>query len=229
MRIQVLYIFLMSCFFCLAQTKSPDLSRFALRANVAIPNTVSSVKFRNSFSGIIASDASLTVKLFDKFYTGVGFTHVYFTNQDYFKNIQGLAPISTNFQTYGGYIKIGRDKFVSDIAFVTTAINCGYAMGKYGGVYYQADSVVGKYPTQFTNAFIEPVLGITFLVEPNFGFGLQVSYNYNFEVFNANYPNFEYRGFTKTETKPSYKNLSNSWGMGTLNIGVGFYYGLVRK
>jgi hypothetical protein len=230
MRIILLYIFLKSCFFLSAQDKAPELPRFAFRGNIASPNSLSSSKFRHSFSGITAVDASFTIRLFDKFYTGVGFSHVYFKNQDYFRNALGInRQLSTSFQTFGGYIKIGRDHFVTDRAFVTTALNCGYALGKYQGVFYQADSLIGKYPTQFTNFYLEPVLGIMFMVEDNFGFGLQVSFNYNFEVFDSNYPNFEYRGFQKTETKPSYKNLPNKWGIGSLNIGVGFYYGIKRK
>ena len=90
MRIILLYIFVASCFFLSAHDKAPELPRFAFRGNIAIPNSVSSSKFRHSFSGITAVDASLTIRLFDKFYTGVGVSHVYFKNQDYFRNALGI-------------------------------------------------------------------------------------------------------------------------------------------
>ncbi len=204
-------------FISLAQDKAPTLPRFSVRGNIGIPNVASSSAFRNSFSGVIAGDASVNCKLFSDIFVGVGYSYTYYKSQSYFKD----KNINTNLQSQNGFIKIGYDKFFSDNGFVTFSINGGYNFNKYASIAYANDTLKGKYPTQFTSSFVEPMIGVYFVVDPNFAIGGHLSYNYNFSLFNAKYP-----GFDKWL---NYDNISNKWNMSVVTLGFGFYYGLTRK
>ena len=52
-----------------------------------------------------------------------------------------------------GYLKLGFDKFFSDNGFATFSLNTGYSFSEYRSVRYKNDSLIGKYPTKFGNAF----------------------------------------------------------------------------
>jgi hypothetical protein len=207
----------MSGFLSLAQDKAPTLPRFSVRGNIGIPKVVSSSAFRNSFSGVITGDASVNCKLFSNFFVGVGYSYTYFKSQSYFRD----KNINTNLQAQNGFVKLGYDKFFSDNGFVTFSVNAGYNFNQYGGITYAHDSLKGKYPTSFSSSFVEPAIGLYFVVDPNFAIGGHISYNYNFSPFNSHYP-----GFDKWL---NYDNISNKWNMSMITLGFGFYYGLVRK
>lgn len=213
----VAYILIFNCLFSLAQDKAPKLPHFSIRANVGIPKVTSSSAFRNSFSGVMTGDASLNCKLFADFFVGVGYSYTYYKSQRYFRE----RNINTNMQSNNGYVKIGMDKFFSDNGFVTFSINAGYNSNSFQGIAYKNDSLIGKYPTRFTSSFVEPMIGLYFIVDPNFAIGGHVSYNYNFAQFNPAYPGFD-KYFT-------YSKVSNNWNMSMITLGFGFYYGLTRN
>lgn len=207
----------MSGFISFAQDKAPTLPRFSIRGNVGIPNVASSSAFRNSFSGVITGDANVNCKLFSGFFVGIGYSYTYYKSQSYFKD----KNINANLQTQNGFIKIGYDKFFSDNGFVTLSLNGGYNFNQYGSVAYAHDSLKGKYPTQFSSSFVEPTIGVYFVVDPNFAIGGHISYNYNFSLFDPKYPGFD--------RWLNYDKISNKWNMSVVTIGFGFYYGLTNK
>jgi hypothetical protein len=205
------------------QEKSPPkLPRFSIRANAGIPKIASSAQFRNSFSGVITGDASVNCKLFADFFAGVGYSYTYYKCQKYFRDPL-RDNINTILQTQNGYVKVGYDKFFSERGFVTFSMNMGYSLSQYRSVRYKNDSLKGKYPTQYSNAFIEPMLDVYFIVDPNFAIGGHLSYNYNFAQFNPLYPQFNQWG------PYGYNSISNKWNMSLITLGFGFYYGLARK
>jgi hypothetical protein len=201
----------------LAQEKAPKLPRFSIRANVGIPKITSSTAFRNSFSGVITGDLSVNCKLFSDFFIGVGYSYTYYKSQRYFRD----KNINTNMQSNNGYLKIGFDRFFNDNGFATFSVNAGYNFNQYQGIVYANDSLKGKHPTQFSSAFIEPMIGIYFIVDPNFAIGGHLSYNYNFSQFNPTYPNFD--------KQFNYGQVKNNWNMSMITLGFGFYYGLAKK
>jgi hypothetical protein len=201
-----------------SQEKSaPELPRFSIRVNVGIPKVVSSKAFRNSFSGVITGDASVNCKLFSDFFVGVGYSYTYYKSQKYFRD----KNVNTNMQAQNGYIKLGYDKFFNATSFVTISLNAGYNFNQYKGIAYTSDTLRGRNPTQFTSAFVEPMIGIYKIVDPNFAIGAHLSYNYNFSPFNPSYPVFD--------KWLNYNNLSNKWNMSMITLGFGFYYGLAKK
>jgi len=217
MKKLLLNILLMSSFFVLAQDKAPTLPRFSIRANMGIPKATSSEAFRNSFSGVLTGDASMNCKIFSNFFVGAGYSYTYFKSQRYFRE----RNLNTNMQSHNGYMKIGFDKFFSDNGFATFALNAGYNYNTFEGITYRNDSLIGKYPTNFTSSFAEAVIGLYFIVDPNFAIGGHISYNYNFSQFNPKYPGFD-KWFT-------YDKVRNNWNISMITLGFGFYYGLTRS
>ncbi len=212
----------MSCLISFSQDKAPELPKFSLRANIGIPKIASSEQYRHSFSGVITGDANINYKLFSNFFVGLGYSYTYFKCQKYFRDPL-RDNINTSLQMQSGYLKLGYDHFFSDNGFATFSMNMGYGESKYHGIQYKKDSLKGKLPTRFQNAFIEPMIGLYFIVEPNFAIGAHLSYNYSFTQFNPTYPQFNEWG------PPGYKDLSNKWNMSMVTLGFGFYYGLARN
>ena len=213
----LLYLILTSCLVSFAQEKAPELPRFAIRGNVGIPKVVSSQSFRNSFSGVMTGDMNITYKLVSNCFVGLGYSYTYYKSQKIFRD----QNVNANMQSQNGYLKLGFDKFFSDNGFATFSLNAGYNFNKYQGVKYRSDTLIGKYPTKFTSAFAEPVIGLYFIVDPNFAIGGHISYNYNFGQFDPTYPGF--KGWF------DYTKVKNNWNMSMITLGFGFYYGLVRK
>lgn len=219
----MVFILLFITYALSSQEKSaPELPRFSIRANAGIPKIASSSQFRNSFSGVITGDASVNCKLFSNFFTGVGYSYTYYKCQKYFRDPL-RDNINTILQTQNGYVKVGYDKFFSERGFVTFSMNMGYSSSQYRSIRYKNDSLMGKYPTSYSNAFIEPMIGVYFIVDPNFAIGGHLSYNYNFVQFNPLYPQFNEWG------PYGYTSISNKWNISLITLGFGFYYGLQRK
>ncbi|MBC7695003.1 MAG: hypothetical protein H7141_06090 [Burkholderiales bacterium] len=205
-----------------SQDKAPELPRFSVRANIGIPKIASSKQYKNSFSGVITGDANVNYKLFSNFFAGLGYSYTYFKCQKYFRDPL-RDNINTTLQMQNGYLKLGYDHFFSDNGFATFAINMGGGQGKYTSVRYKNDSLIGKTPTQFSNVFIEPLIGLYFVVDPNFAIGAHISYNYSFTKFDPLYPQFQQWG------PDGYTKLSNKWNMSMVTLGFGFYYGIARN
>ena len=222
MRYLLSFLMLMSCLVSFCQDKAPELPRFSIRANMGIPKIASSQQFRNSFAGVVTTDGSVNYKLFSNFIVGVGYSYTYYKVQKYFRDPL-RDNITTNLQMQNGYLKLGYDKFFSDNGFATFSLNTGYSFSEYRSVRYKNDSLIGKYPTKFSNAFIEPMVGIYFIVDPNFAIGGHLSYSYNLSQFNPLSPQFNQWG------PPGYTKLTNKWNISVVTLGFGFYYGLAKK
>ncbi len=210
-------------------TKGPDLPRVAVRANLGIPKIVSSQKYRNSFSGVFSGEIGLSYKLAGNYFFGVGYNYNYFKAQRYFR--ENVSPrINASMQMHGGFLKLGHDHFFKPNAFTTVSLNMGYQSGKYYGLEYPPrDSIRAPYVTQFGNVYVEPMVGVYFIVDPNFAFGAHLSYSYNTQVFSAEDIGFDKFGFGSTPSEKGYNALGNKWGMSMFTLGFGFYYGFQRK
>lgn len=209
--------------------KAPNLPRVAMRANLGIPKIISSEKYRNSFSGVFSGELGLSYKLAGNYFFGLAYNYNYFKAQRYFR--ENVTPrINASMQMHGGCLKLGYDHFFKSNAFTTVSLNMGYQAGKYYGLQYPTrDSVQAPYNTQFGNAYIEPMVGVYFIVDPNFAFGAHLSYSYNLQQFSAEDIGFDKFGFSAGSSKRSYNALHNKWGMSMVTLGFGFYYGFQRK
>jgi hypothetical protein len=217
MKYLIAYFFLMSCLFSFSQESKPQLPKLSIRGNAGIPKVTSSQAFRNSFSGVFVGDLNIDYKIFSNFFAGIGYSYTYYTPQKVFRD----QAINTNLQSHNGYLKLGVDHFFSNNGFATISLNTGYNYNQYTSIVYKNDTLKGKFPTQFNSSFIEPMLGLYFIVDPNFAIGGHLSYNYNFSQFNPNYPSFN-KWF-------DYGKVKNNWNMSSITFGFGFYYGLSKK
>ena len=210
-------------------TKGPDLPKVAMRANLGIPKIVSSQKYRNSFSGVFSGEFGLSYKLAGNYFFGLGYNYNYFKAQRYFR--ENTDPkINASMQMHGGFLKLGHDHFFKSNAFTTVSLNMGYQAGKYYGLQYPLrDTIRAPYSSQFGNVFFEPMVGVYFIVDPNFAFGAHLSYSYNAQVFSAEDIGFDKFGFSATASEKGYNALKNNWGMSMFTLGFGFYYGFQRK
>lgn len=217
MKFILSYLIIMCCLAVFSQDKAPELPKFSVRGNVSIPKVVSSNAFRNSFSGVVCGDMNFNYKIASNFFIGTGYSYTYHKSQKVFRD----KNLNANLQSQNAYVKLGFDKFFSDNGFATFSLNAGYNFNTYRGVIYKSDSLIGKYPTEFASAFVEPMIGLYFIVDPNFAIGGHISYSYNFSKFDPTYPGFD-KYF-------EYSKVKNNWNMSMINLGFGFYYGLVKK
>lgn len=217
MKYIFLYILTMSYLVSFCQEKQTELQKLSLRGSVSIPKVVSSNAFRNSFAGVITSDLNIDYKLFSNFFAGLGYSYTYYKPQKIFRD-QG---VNSNMQSHNGYLKLGYDHFFSNTGFLSASLNTGYNYNLFEGNVYKNDSLKNKFPTTFNSVFLEPMIGVYFIVDPNFAIGGHISYNYNFTQFNPD--NAGYNQWF------NYKNVTNKWNMSMITFGFGFYYGLTKK
>lgn len=234
MRTCIFYVVL--CLVCTgafcqeSPSRAPDLPKVAMRANLGIPKIVSSQKYRNSFSGVFSGELGFTYKLAGNYFFGLGYNYNYFKAQRYFRE-NANPNLNASMQMHGGYLKLGHDHFFKSNAFTTVSVNLGYQAGKYYGLQYPVrDTIRAPYTPQFGNAFIEPMVGVYFIVDPNFAFGMHLSYSYNLQQFSAEDIGFDKFGFSGSANgDKAYNQLGNGWGMSMFTLGFGFYYGFQRK
>jgi hypothetical protein len=209
--------FLYACIPLRAQEEQKKLPRFSVRANVGVPKVVSSKAFRTSFLGLYEVNATVNVRLFSNFFIGVGYKNALFKAQSYFQQ----KNIYTNMQVHNGFMRVGYDRFYAEHSFATFAVNVGYNFNKYTRTSPKYDTLVHPYPTQYTGLFIQPEIGLYFLVEDNFAIGAHIAYNYNFTRFDPDLPYFD--------KWLDYTNISNRSNTSWITFGFGFYYGFVKK
>lgn len=217
MRALAIVILLFFCGCIKAQEDQKPLPRFSVRANVSIPKVTSSKAFRTSFLGLYEANASFNVRLFSNFFIGVGYKNALFKSQSYFQQ----KNLYTKMQVHNGFLRVGYDRFYAEHSFATFALNMGYNFNKYTNLNPKYDSLAHSYPAQYSGPYLQPEIGLYFLVEDNFALGAHVGYNYNFSHFDPSLPYLD--------KWLDYSNISNSWNTSWINFGFGFYYGLVRK
>ena len=201
-----------------SQDKPPELPRFSVRVNCGIPKLASSELLRHTFSGVITADANINCKLFSNFFVGVGYSYSYSKAQKELRD----QSVNTHMEMQNGYLKIGYDHFFSENAFTTISLNMGANFTSYKGVQYYRDTLKGKYPTQFVSGFVEPQLGVYFMVEPNVAIGGHIGYNYNFSQFDSRYSGTD-------KWLPNSSSLSNKWNISSITLCFGMYIGLGTK
>lgn len=195
-----------------AKTVAP---RFTMRVNCGIPKITSSQLLRNSFTGVVFAEANLNCRLFSNVFVGAGYSY------SYFKTPKSLSDLNvyTNMQMQHGYVKFGYDHYLSSNKFISISLNAGYNYTFYQGVKYATDSVIGKYPTQFSSSFAEPQFTYYILNDDGIALGFHVGYYYNFKQFDI-----RNSGLDKWLTNAN--SLTNKWNISSINIGLGIYYGI---
>ncbi|MGZ3884484.1 MAG: hypothetical protein ACXVPQ_07175 [Bacteroidia bacterium] len=211
-------VLLVFCTPFFSQEERKPLPLVNIRASCTIPKAVSSQAFRISYSGVYDANVSLNFKLGNNFNIGLGYENAFFNDQLYFRQ-KGL---NTRLQEHNGFVRVGIDRmFVERRGFYSFSVSSGYSFNKYTDVVHSQDSLNGKFPNSFATYFVKPEVALNFLVEESFAFGISLSYNYCFNVYDPAYNAFgEYI---------SYKQYRNKANMGWISFGFGFYYGFKKK
>lgn len=213
-----------------SSSRAPDMPRVAVRANLGIPKIITSNKYRNSFSGVFSGEIGVSYKLVSNYFFGVGYNYNYFKAQRYFR--ENTNPrINASMQMHGGFLKLGYDHFFKPTAFTTISLNIGYQSGKYYGLQYPLkDTIRAPFENTWGNAYVEPMIGMYFIVDPDFAFGMHLSYSYNTQQFSAEDIGFNKFGFSGSSNgDKAYNSLKNNWGMSMVTLGFGFYYGIRKR
>ena len=217
------YIFLLLFpLFSFSQLKEKHNPLFTIRGDVGIPRTISSQMFRTAFNGVVESNISFNVKVFGNLFFGAGYQY----NNFALRKIPELASSDPKFgNTYydtkvighSGFIKIGFDKFFSDIGYVSYSFNTGIMNAGYADRIKQADTFAENLPittTKFSAPYLQPELGFNFLAEKRVSFSLLLSYTTLLYKFNP-----KAAGLNQIEVVSKQRNGNYmSW----INIGFGF-------
>lgn len=216
-RIAVL-VFVSSLAF--SQKETTLLPRFAIRAECNIPKVLSSQAYRTSFNGLYDGGIKFTGRLMSNFCLGIGYNNALFNTTTQFRDPYG-RNINTRQQVHDGVFSIVYDKFAGEKSFWSFSLNTGVSYNKYTSVVAKADSLYKNIPTNFVTGFIRPEASINFLVESNFAFSINLSYNLSLYNFDPTIP--------RLDKYLNYNQLRNNFNVGWLSFGFGFYYGFKSK
>jgi hypothetical protein len=202
-------------------------SKITIRGCVGIPKTISSRMFHTCFNGIYEANLSGNVRLFGNFYVGLGYQNTFFQNNKqvfmfYTPNpskaqqVSGTLSYNTKLMNHAGFIRLGFDKFFSDHAYMSYAINSGLIYGQYTNIV--VDSSAENMPfvaKNFIAPYIQPEASINVVVDEHLSFSFLLSYAtliYKFDPKAPEFAHFE-----------AVKGKSNNYFMSYLTIGVGFH------
>ena len=211
--------------FIFAQT--PKITKenpfFTIRGVVGIPKTTGSMMYRQSFSGIYEANLSLAFNLGKNFIGGVGYQNALFKNHKSFVFIKtGTGSVSYNTQLiqHGAFLRLGYDKFITEIAYINYSLNSGLLFCNYTGVVNDTSLVNRPYgDVRFSAPYVQPEISFNFLAgeKQELSFSLLFSYTTMFYKFDPKAPRFNHFGDpTAIYTK------GNRYFMNWINIGLGF-------
>lgn len=205
------------CLSGLAQKPDQRNALVTVRGNIGIPKPISSKMYRTSFTGLYEANLSVNLRLFDNFYIGIGYQNSHFQNNKFLKQqlFNASVPYNTRLMGHGAFIKLGYDKFFSEKAYFSYALNSGMMLCNYMNVNADTTNANRPYPAiKFSAPYVQPELSVNLLVEGNMSFSFLLSYTTLFYRFDARAPRFNQFG--------EIRNASNKYVMGWINFGVGF-------
>jgi hypothetical protein len=219
----ILIIFLLFSQTIFSQGKIKN-SFFTIRGNIGIPKVISSSQFRKSFTALYEGNVSVNLRVFDNFYTGLGYQNTLFKNNDFFKQIyfNTSIPYNTRLNSNGVFLKLGYDNFFSKTKYASYSLNSGLSFLNYYNV--NQDSSIANKPyglTKFSAPYLQPEVSINFIVDKTLSFSLMISYTTLFYRFDPKAPRFN--------QIEEIKKRSNVYVMTWINIGFGFTVLLNKK
>jgi hypothetical protein len=176
--IALFFLFLFPCGLTYAQEteKIPELSRFNLKATIAIPTILSNKALRSSFRGVYDAGLNYQTRVLNGIYLGV---HGNYTG---FKiAVDKFNTLGTELQTATGGLNIGYEKFSSPRITWFVNLAAGYNWMNFSKVQCpDSISPITKY--QAWN--FRPSAGFTYYADENFSLGMLASYTLFSNQFN---------------------------------------------
>ena len=208
----------------LAQNK---LARFSFKGEGGIPTVLSSQAFKNTFVGEFQTGGQFVVRIFPKFYSGVGFNYALFKTSNNFQFRIGNVTLTHDFflRTHntnlilGAFLPVEVDKDKPN-QFGSIELRIGYSYNKYTNVVLKVDSGKPTPLTEYYTTYIQPHFSYTFMVEENLGFGGFINYTMYFNTFNPSHASFDkYVDYTK---------WNNRFNISWITLGLHFHWYFIK-
>ena len=192
---------------------------FNPHASVTIPNPMANRGFRKNLAGVYELSAGMDILLFKGIFAGAVYQNATLkitgiTGATYF-HYQPLLKINN------AGIKVGARTYLGEKnrMIFTGSLTVGESWGHYKDIRCK-DSTIAVPMTRYTSPYVQPEIGIYFLVESNFAIGATISYTASRKIFNP----YEI-------CLDSWKPVGNVGSEGTqyLSFGFGFYYSFLKK
>ncbi|MDX2173250.1 MAG: hypothetical protein SFY56_09030 [Bacteroidota bacterium] len=204
---------------CFSQKIDKQNALFTIRGNVGIPRTISSKMFSKSFNGVYEGNLSANVRLFDNFFVGLGYQHSSFLNREevfvFYRANNGALAYNTRLLCHSGYLKLGYDKFFSEIGYASFCVNTGIMFNKYTNINSDTSTANSPFPTfKFITPYFQPETSINFIVEKSLSFSIFVNYSTMLYKFDPKAPRFNQ--VEEVHSKP------NNYFISYFSFGFGF-------
>lgn len=192
---------------------------FNPHAAVTIPNPMANRAFRKNLAGVYEVSAGMDILLFKGIFAGAVYQNATLkitgiTGATYF-HYQPLMKINN------AGIRVGGRSYVGDKnrMILTGALTLGESWTHYKDIRCK-DSTIAVPLTRYSCPYVQPEIGIYFLVESNFAIGATVSYSF----YNKKFDPYEI-------CLDSWKAVGKAGSEGTqyLSFGFGFYYSFLKK
>ncbi|MCC6371154.1 MAG: hypothetical protein IT236_09130 [Bacteroidia bacterium] len=193
--------------------------RVTLRTYVGIPKIVGSQMFRTSFNGVVETGGSVNVRVANNFFVGLGYQYNNFVvnKKEWSAAItttSGSVYYATKLQCHSGFLKLGYDRYFSEIGYITYGLNLGYMQGTYQKVIPDSSDKNKPFLSPiYTTPYLQPEISFNFQAEKKASFSLILSYTALFYKFDPKGPRFNHIG----EITEARNRSIMSW----INIGLG--------
>ena len=198
---------------------------FSSRVSITVPHPTANNAFKKSFIGIYSFNIDFNVMAYKGLYIGATYKNTLLKitpNKIASYNVDSLGQLNPypTMNSNNIAIKAGYDFYIGEQNKLIYSV--GMALGKNWTKYnHLVCKTANKTPvTNFNTTYIEPEMGLFFLVEPNFAIGATISYT----LLNKN---FNPSDLCLNDWK-SY-NKSNENNIQYINFGFGFYYSFLKK
>jgi hypothetical protein len=204
---------------CFSQKNNKQNALITVRGNLGIPRTISSAMFSKSFNGVFEGNLSANIRVFSNFYFGIGYQNSSFLNREevfvFYRANNGALSYNTKLACNAGFIKIGYDKFFSEIGYISYSINTGLMINKYTNINPDSSKANAPFPSQnFITPYIQPETSLNFIVDNNLSFSIFVNYTTMLYKFNPKAPRFN--------QVEEVKSKSNKYYISYFTFGFGF-------
>lgn len=185
---------------------------FSIRLSGGVPNPLASELFRKRMIGIYEVNVSGNFRIGEYFSVGVGINNSLFSISNRTK-----FAAHTKLQLYGGFVRLGYDKYHHGKMFSSIYLTGGYSQGVYTGV---VNMDTKPHNLNVYMGFMQPTYSINFFAEERMTLGFYGGVRYNFWQFDPEQINLADAGVDISK----FKNNSNAmyWIIGLeMYIGLG--------
>jgi len=185
---------------------------FSIRLSAGVPNPLTSELFRKRMIGIYEVNLSGNIRIGNYFYAGLGINNTLLSVSNRTK-----FAAHTKLQLYGGYLRIGYDKYHHAKMFSSIYLNTGYSKGFYTNVLNMSSN---PHNLNVEMTFMQPTYSINFFSEDRVTLGFYGGYHFMVWNFDPNQINLADAGVNISKFKTS--GNASYWLIGLeMYIGLG--------